>query len=45
MTRTMGKGSGGTSIHISLQGKGGVGKRLISAVLSQYFRRLGCVHY
>ncbi len=36
MTRTIGNGSGGTSIHILLQGKGGVGKSLISAVLSQY---------
>ena len=30
MTKTNGNGSGATSIHISLQGKGGVGKSLIS---------------
>ncbi len=44
MTKTIGDGSGGTSIHISLLGKNGVGKSLISVVLSQYFRKLGCVH-
>jgi len=27
----------GTSVHLSLQGKGGVGKSLIASVLSQYF--------
>src|ERR1700692_1912039 len=35
MTKTKRNGSGGTSIHISLQGKGGVGKSLISVILSQ----------
>jgi predicted GTPase len=34
MTKTIGNGSDGTSMHILLQGKGGVGKSLISAVLS-----------
>jgi len=29
------------SIHISLQGKGGVGKSLISAILSQYLLSRG----
>ena len=43
MTNTIGNANGGASIHILLQGKGGVGKSLISAVLSQYFRRLRCV--
>jgi hypothetical protein len=41
MTRTIGNGSGGTSIHILLQGKGEVGKSLISAVLSQYLLSKG----
>jgi CobQ/CobB/MinD/ParA nucleotide binding domain len=36
MTKTIGDGNGGASIHILLQGKGGVGKSLISAILSQY---------
>ena len=41
MTKTNGNGSGGTSIHIALQGKGGVGKSLISAILSQYLSSRG----
>jgi CobQ/CobB/MinD/ParA nucleotide binding domain len=41
MTRTNGNGSCATSIHISLQGKGGVGKSLISAILSQYLLSKG----
>lgn len=36
MTKANGSGSAVTTIHISLQGKGGVGKSLISAILSQY---------
>src|SRR5215510_6879103 len=28
----------GTSVHLSLQGKGGVGKSLVSSLLAQYFR-------
>jgi hypothetical protein len=41
VTKTNGDRSGGTSIHISLQGKGGVGKSLISAILSQYLLSKG----
>src|SRR5258707_14668236 len=41
MTKTNGDGGGGTSIHIALQGKGGVGKSLISAILSQYLLSRG----
>jgi len=41
MAKTNGDGSGATSIHISLQGKGGVGKSLISAILSQYLLARG----
>ena len=41
MTKANGNGSGATSIHISLQGKGGVGKSLISAILSQYLLSKG----
>ncbi len=44
MTKTNGNGGGGTSIHISLQVEGEVGKSSIYAFLSQYFRELGCVH-
>ena len=36
MTKANGSGRAVTTIHISLQGKGGVGKSLISAILSQY---------
>jgi len=41
MTKTNGNVGGGTSIHIALQGKGGVGKSLISAILSQYLLSRG----
>ena len=41
MTRSSGNGSGRTSIHMALQGKGGVGKSLISAILSQYLSSKG----
>ena len=41
MTKTNGNGSGGTSIHIALQGKAGLGKSLISAILSQYLLSKG----
>jgi hypothetical protein len=37
MTRTNGDGNTGTSVHISLQGKGGVGKSFIASILTQYF--------
>jgi hypothetical protein len=36
MTEANGSGNAGTTIHMSLQGKGGVGKSLISVILSQY---------
>src|SRR5207244_6042830 len=41
MTKASGNGSGRTAIHIALQGKGGVGKSLISAILSQYLSSKG----
>jgi CO dehydrogenase nickel-insertion accessory protein CooC1 len=41
MTKSNGNGSGRTAIHIALQGKGGVGKSLISAILSQYLASKG----
>ena len=41
MTKSNGNGSGRTAIHIALQGKGGVGKSLISAILSQYLSSKG----
>src|SRR6267378_3626591 len=41
MTRTNGNGDGATAIHIALQGKGGVGKSLVSAILSQYLPSKG----
>jgi hypothetical protein len=31
----------GTSIHLSLQGKGGVGKSLVASILAQYFMNKG----
>jgi len=40
MTKASGNGSK-TAIHIALQGKGGVGKSLISAILSQYLSSKG----
>src|SRR4051812_14654472 len=39
-----GDGKNGTranSIHLSLQGKGGVGKSLVASILAQYFRARG----
>jgi adenylylsulfate kinase-like enzyme len=41
MTRTSGNGDGATAVHIALQGKGGVGKSLVSAILSQYLSSKG----
>ena len=41
MAKIDGNGSSSTSIHMSLQGKGGVGKSLISAILSQYLSSKG----
>src|ERR1700756_4227836 len=41
VTKTSGNGSSSTSIHVALQGKGGVGKSLISAILSQYLLSKG----
>ncbi len=31
----------GNSIHLSLQGKGGVGKSLVASILAQYFLHTG----
>src|SRR5258708_37101368 len=41
MTRTNGNGDGATAVHVALQGKGGVGKSLVSAILSQYLSSKG----
>jgi CO dehydrogenase nickel-insertion accessory protein CooC1 len=41
MTRVNGDGNSGTSVHISLQGKGGVGKSFIASILTQYFLSRG----
>ena len=41
MTNTVTNASSKSSIHVLLQGKGGVGKRLISAILSQYLLSKG----
>src|ERR1700675_3135345 len=41
MTKINGDGGGGRSVHIAPQGKGGVGKSLISAILSQYLLSRG----
>src|SRR5438874_9306730 len=41
MTRTNGNGDGATAVHIALQGEGGVGKSLVSAILSQYLSSKG----
>ena len=41
MANTSSNASSKTSIHILLQGKGGVGKSLISAILSQYLLSKG----
>jgi len=29
----------GTTVHLSLQGKGGVGKSLVASLLAQYFKQ------
>ena len=39
MTKSNANGSNATIIHMSLQGKGGVGKSLVAANLSQYLGR------
>jgi len=41
MTKSSGNGCGRPAIHMALQGKGGVGKSLISAILSQYLSSKG----
>ena len=41
MTKAGGNGSSRPAIHMALQGKGGVGKSLISAILSQYLSSKG----
>ena len=41
MTKSNANGSNATTIHISLQGKGGVGKSLVAAILSQYLASRG----
>lgn len=41
MTKPNANGSNPTIIHMSLQGKGGVGKSLVSAILSQYLASRG----
>jgi hypothetical protein len=39
--KSNGNGSNATTIHISLQGEGGVGKSLVAAILSQYLASRG----
>jgi len=39
MAKSNANGSNATIIHMSLQGKGGVGKSLVAAILSQYLGR------
>jgi hypothetical protein len=41
MTRANGDGNSRTSVHILLQGKGGVGKSFIASILTQYFLSKG----
>jgi Mrp family chromosome partitioning ATPase len=41
MTRPNANGSNATIIHMSLQGKGSVGKSLVAAILSQYLASRG----
>jgi hypothetical protein len=41
LTQTNGNGNGPSAIHLSLQGKGGVGKSLAASVLAQYFMARG----
>jgi CobQ/CobB/MinD/ParA nucleotide binding domain len=38
---TSNNGSSGSTIHLSLQGKGGVGKSLITSILAQYLSNRG----
>jgi len=38
-------GSPQTTVHLSLQGKGGVGKTLVASILVQYFRERGMTVY
>lgn len=41
MKKSNANGSNATIIHMSLQGKGGVGKSLVAAILSQYLASRG----
>lgn len=41
MGQANGNGNGHSAIHLSLQGKGGVGKSLAASVLAQYFQARG----
>jgi len=41
MSGDAGKQPATSSIHLSLQGKGGVGKSLVASILAQYFQRRG----
>ena len=41
MTRTNGNGDGATAVHIALQGKGGVGKSLVSSSVGLGLGELG----
>lgn len=41
MGQSNGNGNGHSAIHLSLQGKGGVGKSLAASVLAQYFQARG----
>jgi hypothetical protein len=38
-----GGGTAAPTIHLTLQGKGGVGKSLVSSILAQYFRPRGAL--
>jgi cellulose biosynthesis protein BcsQ len=44
MTKSNPNGSNATIIHVSLQGKGGVGKSLVATILSQYLEKLFSCH-
>jgi len=39
MAKAVGTGQGPTTVHITLQGKGGVGKSFVSSLLAQYYRQ------
>jgi hypothetical protein len=41
MAKPGSNGNGATAIHVSLQGKGGVGKSLVASILAQYFLSKG----